>query len=75
MAECACGCREQTASGTFRPGHDSHLRADAERRAGRVIHLAKLVEAAEAFKAGDVPLTEFGERVRVLMPASRVAAT
>jgi hypothetical protein len=25
MAECACGCREQTAGGTFRPGHDSYL--------------------------------------------------
>jgi hypothetical protein len=75
MAECACGCREQTAGGTFRPGHDSYLRADAEHRAGGVIRLAKLVEAAEAFKAGDVSLADFGERVRVLMPASRAPAT
>jgi hypothetical protein len=75
MAECACGCREETAGGTFRPGHDSYLRADAEHRAGGVIRLAKLVEAAEAFKAGDVSLTEFGERVSVLMPSSRVLST
>jgi hypothetical protein len=75
MAECACGCREQTAGGTFRPGHDSYLRADAEHRAGGVIPLAKLVGAAEAFKAGDVSLAEFGERVTMLMPSSRVAAT
>jgi hypothetical protein len=74
MAECACGCSEQTAGGTFRPGHDSYLRAAAEHRAGGVIRLAKLVEAAESFSAGEISLAEFGERVRALMPTSPTAA-
>jgi hypothetical protein len=66
--ECACGCGEQTAGGTFRPGHDSQLRASAERRAGGVIRLARLVDAAEAYARGELPLELLGERVRTLIP-------
>jgi hypothetical protein len=71
---CACGCSETTAGGTFRPGHDSYLRAAAERSAGGVIHLAKLVDAAEAFAAGGLSLAEFGERVKILMPKAKAPA-
>jgi hypothetical protein len=68
MPECACGCGGSTAGGTFLPGHDSKLRADAEHRAGGVVRLAKLVDAAEAFRAGTIPLDVFGQRVAALMP-------
>jgi len=74
MAQCACGCGEQTAGGTFRPGHDSYLRAAAERGAGGVIRLAKLVERAQAFVDGALSLTEFGEQVRALVPRSDAPA-
>jgi hypothetical protein len=74
MAQCACGCGEQTAGGTFRPGHDSYLRAAAERGAGGVIRLAKLVERAQAFVDGTLSLTEFGEQVRALVPRSDAPA-
>ena len=64
MTVCACGCGERPATGIFRPGHDSKLRADAERRAGGVIRLARLVDAAEAYARGETALETFGEKVR-----------
>lgn len=74
MAQCACGCGEQTAGGTFRPGHDSYLRAAAERGAGGVIQLAKLVERAQAFVEGTLTLADFGEQVRAIVPRSDAPA-
>lgn len=74
MNQCACGCGEQTAGGTFRPGHDSYLRANAERAAGGVIRLAKLVERAQAFVDGTLTLEQFGEQVRAIVPRSDAPA-
>ena len=72
MPVCACGCGEGTEGGTFRPGHDSKLRAEAERRAGGVISLAKLVDAAAAFVDGSATLDEFGARIKQLMARSKL---
>jgi hypothetical protein len=72
MAYCACGCGERTVRGTFRPGHDSYLRAAAERGAGGVIRLAKLVESAQAFVDGTLSLADFGDRVRAIVPGSSI---
>ena len=65
---CACGCGEIPGQGRFRPGHDQKLRADAERRAGGLLSLVQLVDAAEQFRAGTLSLTAFGERVRASGP-------
>ncbi len=64
MAECAFGCREQTAGGTFRPGHDSYLRAEAERRAGGRDSSRKASRGGPDYKAGNTSLEEFGDRVK-----------
>ncbi len=71
MPICACGCDESTEGGTFRPGHDSKLRAEAERRAGGVISLAKLVDAAVEFVDDAVTLDQLGDRIKQLMVRSR----
>ena len=64
MATCACGCGGRTAGGAFRPGHDQKLRAELERRTGGLPNLTRLVDAAERFNLGQVPLEEFAEVVR-----------
>ena len=71
MPICSCGCGESTEGGTFRPGHDSKLRAEAERRAGGVISLAKLVDAAGSFVDGAVTLDALGIRVKQLVARSQ----
>ena len=68
MSQCACGCGKQTGGGSFRPGHDQHLRIETERRVGGVLALARMIDAAEAFVSGQMSLGDFGERVRSLMP-------
>lgn len=75
MAECGCGCGNQTAGGRFLPGHDSILRANAEHRAGGVERLAKLVDAAQAFRAGTMSLEAFGRRVTEIVPAEGEATS
>lgn len=69
MAICACGCGEQTAGGMFRPSHDSYLRAAAEKGAGGVLRLAKLVENSQAFVDGRIR-DDFAERVSAIVPRS-----
>ena len=64
MPECACGCGTQTAGGQFAPGHDQKLRTEAERRAGGVVALARLVEAAEQYALGHMPREDFEVRLR-----------
>jgi hypothetical protein len=66
MTECACGCGERTAGGTFRPGHDQKLRGDLEERAGGLLRLRMLVDVAEAFAADRISLENLGSQVRRL---------
>jgi hypothetical protein len=73
MAECACGCRERTAGGTFRPGHDQKLRGDLEDRVGGLLALAKLVEAAEGFVGGRLSQEELASRIRTSVRTRRPA--
>ena len=65
---CACGCGETPGQGRFRPGHDQKLHADAERRAGGLLALVQLVDAAEQFRAGELSLAALGDRVRAMGP-------
>jgi hypothetical protein len=64
MVICGCGCGQQTAGGLFLPGHDQRLRTDVERRAGGLVALARLVEAAEEYVGGRLSLEALGSKVR-----------
>ncbi len=64
--DCACGCGGKPVKGHFLPGHDQRLRADLERRAGGLISLRMLVEAAEYFVAGDLGSSQFNSMVKDL---------
>ena len=68
MPECACGCGERTAGGTYRPGHDQKLRSVLEERTGGLLPLARLVDAAEAYRDGEMSLEALGSKVRSLLP-------
>lgn len=66
MADCACGCGERTAGGTYRPGHDQKLRRDLEERVGGLLRLEQLVDSAEAYFSGQLTLEGLGAKVHVL---------
>jgi hypothetical protein len=51
---CQCGCGEEAASGSFKPGHDQKLRIALESRAGGIEGLRRLVEAAESAKTSEL---------------------
>lgn len=61
MASCGCGCGERTGGGVFKPGHDQKLRTDLERRAGGLLSLANLVDAAAEFADGRSSLETLGQ--------------
>ena len=68
MSECACGCGERTAGGTFRPGHDQKLRADTEARAGGLLSLARLVDAVEDYMGEGMSSDALVARIRAIWP-------
>lgn len=70
MPQCECGCKEQTASGLFRPGHDQKLRASLENRAGGLLKLRSLVECAEELAAGNLSPEAHLHKVRALLAGS-----
>ena len=68
-SSCECGCGERTKA-TFRPGHDQRLRTNLENRMGGLLPLRTLVEAAEAFAAGELASEVFEVRIRAIMAAA-----
>ncbi|MGH2544323.1 MAG: hypothetical protein ACRDIB_16145 [Ardenticatenaceae bacterium] len=64
MAFCACGCGEATAGGLFKQGHDQRLRTRLEERAGGLVALSRLVDAAEDFANGRLDPELFAQQVR-----------
>ena len=64
MAFCACGCGDATAGGSFKQGHDQRLRTKVEERAGGLVALSRLVDAAEDFATGRLTSDEFIQHVR-----------
>jgi len=54
MALCECGCGQESAR-EFQPGHDQKLRIALESRVGGVLAMRALVEATEAYAAGETP--------------------
>lgn len=63
MPTCGRGCGESTGGETFRPGHDQKLRT-LEGRAGGLISLSTLVDAAERYNAAQLPVESPGEVAR-----------
>lgn len=55
-----------TAGGVFAPGHDQKLRIETERRAGGIIGVARLVDAAEAYSRGQLAREDFEKRLRTI---------
>lgn len=53
MSECACGCGEITAGGTFRPGHDAKLRGRLEGSVGGLLVLEEIVGEVLRHTDGD----------------------
>jgi hypothetical protein len=71
LPSCKCGCGGTIASGSFIPGHDQRLRIELEHRAGGLLALRELVEAAADYAAGDLSLHPFSDQVRSIF-AQRV---
>jgi|HubBroStandDraft_1064217.scaffolds.fasta_scaffold141940_2 hypothetical protein len=63
---CECGCNEEAAVGSFKPGHDQKLRTALERRVGGLLALRLLVEAAESLAAGQSQPDAFARKVRTI---------
>jgi hypothetical protein len=61
-ATCECGCGAPGPG--FRPGHDQKLRASLESRAGGLLQLRTLVEAAESYASGEATVEELGQIAR-----------
>ena len=67
MPDCECGCGRQAGkSGHYLPGHDQRLRIQLEERAGGLLNVRALVEAAEAYVRGGSTTEELSRRVRYL---------
>jgi hypothetical protein len=69
MAQCECGCGQDSAR-DFLPGHDQKLRTQLESRVGGLRSLRELVEAAELYARGESPEDAFTRRVRALFAAA-----
>lgn len=74
MAQCSCGCGEQTRGGDFRPGHDAKLRASIEESVGGLLQLRRLVIAARQFAAGQLSDGEYHSVTREVIGDQAQAA-
>lgn len=61
---CLCGCGGIPEGGEFLPGHDQRLRANIEGSAGGLLNLKHVIDAIEAYVAGEMVETELGRIVR-----------
>ena len=68
MAQCECGCGQESAR-EFLPGHDQKLRTALEARVGGLLALRSLLEAAESYASG-----ELGEQALTLHVRAAFAA-
>jgi hypothetical protein len=71
MNACRCGCGNRPAGGDYLPGHDQKLRARLESEVGGLLALRDLVEAAQSYADGSMPLEVLGARLRDVVRAAR----
>ncbi len=64
MSECECGCGKETLGGNFLPGHDQILRTKLESKVGGMLSLRDLLQLAESYSKGELPLQDFGIMVK-----------
>lgn len=64
MPECACGCREQTAGGTYRPGYDTQLRAQIEHSVGGLFALDDIIREIHRHIDGELTAEELIASIR-----------
>ena len=63
MPECACGCGEQTAGGTYRPGHDARLRARIEESIGGLLSLEEIIRDVLRHVDGELTADELSASI------------
>jgi hypothetical protein len=66
MAECACGCGDQTKKGRYLQGHEQKLRKDLEEKVGGLPLLASLVKVTEMYAQERMSLDGLGRLVRLI---------
>lgn len=71
MSVCKCGCGKQPARGDYLPGHDQKLRARLEREVGGLLPLRDVVESAQRYTDGAIPLEVLGTRLRGIVKSGR----
>ena len=64
MPECACGCGEITAGGTYRPGHDRKLLGRIEESVGGLQALDDLVREVLRHADGEISADELSGCIR-----------
>jgi hypothetical protein len=65
MSKCECRyCDLETQGGLFAPGHDQKLRIALEARVGGLLRLRVLIDAMEAYVAGDADTEGLARAVR-----------
>jgi len=69
MPECACGCREETAGGTFRPGHDARLRAQIEESVGGLLALDEIVRQIHRHTNGEITAEQLSTQINRVLNA------
>jgi hypothetical protein len=63
MPECACGCGEITAGGTYRPGHDAKLRAAIEESVGGLLAMDELIRDVRRHADGELTAEQLSQSV------------
>ena len=66
MAECACGCGEQTKKGKYLQGHEQKLRKELEEKVGGLPLLASLVKVTQMYAQDRMSLDGLGRLVRLI---------
>lgn len=66
MAECACGCGEQTKKGKYLQGHEQKLRKQLEEKVGGLQLLSSLVKVTETYARGRMSQDDLGRLVRLI---------
>jgi hypothetical protein len=66
MADCACGCGEQTKGGKYLQGHEQKLRKQLDEKVGSLPLLAALVKATGMYAQGHMSLDDLGGLVKMI---------
>ena len=66
MAECACGCGEQTKRGKYLQGHEQKLRKQLDEKVGNLQLLSSLVKVTESYAQGRMASEDLSRLVKLI---------